>query len=301
MLEQINNPDIGRHLGQKSEYIKTYTPSLLVREPRQTSRKILGIKDEALPFTGEDSWNCWEFSTLLQNGCPFCGILNIRYPANSTYIVESKSLKLYLNSFNMEKMSTNDFSEAAFRVENLIEKDLGNLLGTDKVLVNFIPLDRQTCKNTVVSSYQNLEHIIVMDKFSTDNYQEQPNLLEGFKSSEASLNVYKWKTSLLKSNCRHTKQPDFGDIYIYYRGSYVINPASVLKYLISFRDECHFHEMIVECVYKRLFDKFEPENLMVHGLYTRRGGIDISPLRYLKRDGVPWIAANENLWVSERQ
>ena len=109
------------------------------------------------------------------------------------------------------------------------------------------------------------------------NYSETPSLLTAIESTVST--VQRFHSALLKSNCRVTSQPDWGDVYIHYKGKYAINPTSLLQYIVSFRDECHFHEEICETIYMRLFERFKPEELLVSCLYVRRGGIDINPTR----------------------
>lgn len=283
MLTQLDNSNISKHLGQTSQYKSTYDPSLLVREPRQSNRTHLSISDDAPPFIGYDIWNAYEFSCLCASGAPISGVAKIVYPATNKYIVESKSLKLYFNSFNMEKYEGSP-EEIVEQVEAIISKDLSSLLETDvAVSINLssneapanIPYFYQYNKN-----YVTLEDIIDVSQLECSIYKETPELLTGqwLVSELPSKEVY-YHSSLLKSNCRVTSQPDWGDVFIYYKGKCEIIPESLLKYVISFRDECHFHEEICETFYKRIWDMFEPEELAVTCLYARRGGIDINPTR----------------------
>jgi 7-cyano-7-deazaguanine reductase len=285
----LDNSNISKHLGKTSQYKNTYDKSLLVSEPRQSNRTYLGIQDGNLPFVGFDTWNAYECSFLLNNGCPVTGVAKIVYPCNSKYIVESKSIKLYFNSFNMERMGAN-IRTAIDKFTHTSSSDLSSLLGAG-VKVGFIPA--HIYDKTDVSAhdfyskelYETLENSIAektLCNLTFDTYQETPELLDKGQhmdvSDGANIGQY-YHSALLKSNCRVTSQPDWGDVYIYINTKYHLDKASLLKYIVSFRGECHFHEEICECIYKRLFDKFKPEALFVMCLYARRGGIDINPVR----------------------
>lgn len=280
MNTTLDNSNISKHLGKITGYKATYDPSLLVREPRQNNRKHLNISDDKLPFCGYDIWNAYEVSCLTNDGMPVAAIAKIVYPCTSKYIVESKSIKLYMNSFNMEKIKGN-LLQVRNQLQSTIAQDLSKLLETDvKVYVRlnedvddvifYPPVFRR-------SLYPTLERSIDVTYLEATHYSETPDLLAGIETSVAT--VQRFHSALLKSNCRVTSQPDWGDVYIHYKGKYAINPTSLLKYIVSFRDECHFHEEICETIYKRLQDKFNPEELVVTCLYVRRGGIDINPTR----------------------
>ena len=126
----LDNSRISKHLGQTSQYKSQYDPGLLVREPRSNNREYLNIFDDDLPFVGSDTWNAYECSFLLDNGCPVTGVVKCVYPCSSKYIVESKSIKLYFNSFNMTKIAAErDVAISSF--ENTASKDLTELLGAE--------------------------------------------------------------------------------------------------------------------------------------------------------------------------
>ena len=283
MLKELDNTNVSKHLGKTSEYKSTYDSALLVREPRQSNRTHLGLNDKNLPFKGFDVWNAYEFSCLAASGTPVSGVAKIVYPATNKYIVESKSLKLYFNSFNMEKYhgSTEEILE---QVETIVVKDLSELLETE-VDVSIAPSGNDTpattpCFYQYNANYTTLEDVIDTSKLECTIYNETPSLLVGqwIVKELPSLALY-YHSALLKSNCRVTSQPDWGDVFIYYKGKCDIVPESLLKYIVSFRNECHFHEEICETIYKRIWDMFEPEELVVTCLYARRGGIDINPTR----------------------
>ena len=256
---------------------------MLVREPRSRNRQYLNLKSGELPFVGVDLWNGWEVSTLNENGIPVNGYIKILYPATNEYIVESKSLKLYLNSFNMTKMDSHTSDTVLEKLKTIVEKDLSALLETQVTVGVFSSSGKwQVAPSGHVISdifdYETLESVCNPETFSASVYSESPDLLKSTKS-DSSIVEGKYHSALLKSNCRVTGAPDWGDVFIYYRGSHIIDTCSILKYIISFRDECHFHEEICETIYKRFHDQFNPSELMVCCLYLRRGGIDINPIR----------------------
>ena len=281
----LDNSRISKHLGQTSEYKDQYDPSLLVSEPRSNNRKHLDISDDDLPFVGFDTWNAYEVSALTDNGMPVAGVAKVVYPSDSKYIVESKSIKLYFNSFNMYKCGEQPVDVLDF-IDQKASEDLSALLETT-VHVHTQPANFIAKGDQVLDpyAYTTLEGMFTQEQLGEmvlDTYSETPELLEleelddknGVNSTEV-----RWHSSLLKSNCRVTSQPDWGDIYIMYKGQTHVTSDSLLKYIVSFRDECHFHEEICETVYKRLYDALSPEELVVTCLYARRGGIDINPVR----------------------
>jgi 7-cyano-7-deazaguanine reductase len=276
----LDNTNISKHLGQKSEYKAQYDPSLLVREPRQSNRTHLDIQDESLPFVGFDTWNGYEISGLTNNGVPVVGVVKIVYNCNNKYIVESKSLKLYFNSFVMTKLGDTP-AEVLQAIETTAAKDLSELLETDvqvHVFTNKELVNVQSSPSTWHSNYTTLEETVDLSNLNVDVYQETPSLLEVYTYP----GEFRFHSSLLRSLCRVTFQQDTADIYIYIAGNKVPTPASLLKYIISYREECHFHEEICEAVYKRLYDALQPEELVVKCLYARRGSIDICPIRASK-------------------
>lgn len=269
------------HLGKAGDgsVVKPYvTPdtvdtTLLVGIPRHLNRQAYDIKEDSLPFVGVDAWNAYEFSTLLKNGFPVSGWLKFTYPANSPNIVESKSMKLYLNSFNMAKLieSTDDI----WMIEDRITSDLREVLKTEEVEVFLRWGDIDTVR-PITGDFTSLEHYCNIKKMEFNDYNEHAGILEVVQS----IGRYeRWRSYSLRSNCRVTNQPDFGDIFVHIKGDKTVTPESLLKYIVSMRKENHFHEEIVEMVYKRLYDLIDPEELFVACLYSRRGGIDINPVR----------------------
>ena len=273
-----NNTDLiaSVHLGKKSIGSENYDPSLLVAIPRNENRKQYKIENNNLPFLGCDIWHCYEFSTLTKNNLPVSKVLKIKYDCNSEFLVESKSLKLYLNSFNMTSCGEN-ITECLDECKKLIQKDLSSVLQTN-VEVNFLDDEIETTK--IFSNFQNILNFIDEKSLKIEKFQEAPELLktETLKEKE-----YYLKFNSLRSNCRVTHQPDFGDVFIYYKSKKHILESSLIQYLVSFRKEYHFHEECTEMIYKRLFDILDNDDeLFICALYTRRGGIDINPIRYSK-------------------
>jgi len=284
-LKELDNSNIDKHLGQSSKYKATYDPSLLVREPRQSNRTHLDLDDDDLPFVGNDTWNAYEVSGLTDNGLPVSGVGKIVYPSDNKYIVESKSFKLYFNSFNGTKLGE-DPKEVRENIAIKASKDLSELLGTDvkvHIFANHEVLkDRTVAEEEWQMSSHDNKYITLEDEYPVDGvvfdtYTETPELLEVIE--DAPTEWVHYHSALLKSNCRVTSQPDWGDVYIDIKSDNTIDPISLVKYIVSFRDECHFHEEICEAIYKRIWDILKPEKLAVRCLYARRGGIDINPER----------------------
>ena len=293
MKDQLDNSNITVHLGQTSDYKDQYDPKLLVKEPRSNNRQHLDINDDDLPFVGYDTWNAYEVSGLTNGGLPVAGVAKIVYPCDSKYIVESKSIKLYFNSFNMFKCGDSQQSVLEFIALHASD-DLSQLLETH-VDVHVIPSNIKASGDPLFSrkGYTTLEEVLdpqLLTDMNVETYTETPDLLELEDLPEGGI-VTSWSkfhSGLLKSNCRVTSQPDWGDVWIAIKGQNHVTPESMLKYIISFRDECHFHEEICETIYKRLHDILSPEKLVVTCLYARRGGIDINPVRANDQSSIDW-------------
>lgn len=290
-MAEIDNTNVSKVLGRIVDYPQSYDKSILVREPRQSNRVHLNIEDDYPPFVGYDVWNAYEVSALTTKGLPVAGILKIVYPATNKYIVESKSLKLYLNSFNMFKVGETSDETISF-IEKTVASDLSELLETTVKCRFFTTTE---INNFVKDGYemdhcwhafQTIESRFNLDDVEFTQFQEDKSLLTSvfeYKSHDnKALPIQAYHSSLLKSNCRVTRQPDWGDVFIEMQAREQINPIDLAKYIVSFRDECHFHEEICETIFKRLYDRFKPQSLMVKCLYTRRGGIDICPIRATK-------------------
>lgn len=265
-------------LGKITETSNHYDASLLFRIPRSENRDRYGISEKSLPFAGVDVWNCYEVSFLTTNGLPVSRVLKLIYSAESQYIIESKSLKLYLNSFNMERFGSS-VDESINIVSETIKNDLCKLLECD---IDVLFFDRKARAQVAFPDLEDKDLIDLvpageLTKINFSEFFESPALLQATLTDN--LHEFSFRTDLLRSNCRVTNQPDWGDLFVRIKTRYQIDLVSVIAYLISFRKENHFHEEVVEMIYKRFSDAFEPEQLMVSAMYTRRGGIDINPIR----------------------
>ena len=274
------NKLVGVHLGKAGDgsAVNPYVtpdevdPSLLVAVPRYLNRTAYDIQEEELPFVGIDAWNSYEFSTLQKNGFPISGWLKFTYSSSTPNIVESKSVKLYLNSYNMARLI--ESKEDLWKIEEQVERDIAKAVGGE-VGVYIAVGDVDTVK-PMKGDFMSLENYCNVNKMSFDRYNESSDILEVVPS----IGRYeRWRSHSLRSNCRVTNQPDWGDVYIHIKGDKAVTPESLLQYIVSMRKENHFHEEITECIYKRLWDLLDPEELLVTCLYTRRGGIDINPTR----------------------
>ena len=262
------------HLGKKVSGRETYDPNLIVAIPRIENRKQYKIENNNLPFKGFDIWHAYEFSSMTKNGIPVTRLMKMKYNCDSEFLVESKSLKLYLNSFNMTKFG-NSICECLEICKNIIEKDLSEKLKTD-VKINFF--ENNTERENIFNKFENIMNFVDENSLKIDKFKEAPEELKTEKSNEIKTHYLMFDS--LRSNCRVTHQPDFGDLFIYYKSKTYILEDSLVKYLTSFRSEYHFHEECCEMIYKRLIDLLDKnDELFVSALYTRRGGIDISPVR----------------------
>lgn len=269
----MKTPVEGKILGKQINYPEKYTPEILVAVPRALNRELYHLTGNNIPFCGVDVWHAYELGFLTKTGMPVTGVLKMVYPANSQFLVESKSMKLYLNSFNMERYGSST-SNAIETVKAIIEHDLSVLLKAEMKVRIFslnpsqLPFD--------FSEFEILEDLEEMGTVVFDTFKETPSFLEPDNVQSSKLRL---GTHLLRSNCKITHQPDWGSTYIYIKGHKLPTLNGLLKYIVSIRNENHFHEEICEMIYKRLWDIFSPEELMVTCIYTRRGGIDICPVR----------------------
>jgi 7-cyano-7-deazaguanine reductase len=251
-------------LGKPTEYRAEYAPELLYPISRQLKRDELGIAAAALPFVGEDLWNAYELSWLDPRGKPAVALATFRVPADTPCLIESKSLKLYLNSFNQTR-----FGNTA-TVMATIARDLSVAAG-GPVAVVVEPLAQAPQPRI-----GNPQGICIDDlAIDCDTYQPAPQLLAANPLSMVEETLY---SHLLKSNCLVTGQPDWALLCVRYRGP-AIDRAGLLRYLVSFRNHNEFHEQCVERIYCDLTCRCAPLALAVHARYTRRGGLDINPFR----------------------
>ncbi|MGH1374674.1 MAG: NADPH-dependent 7-cyano-7-deazaguanine reductase QueF [Cellvibrionaceae bacterium] len=255
----------GNVLGKQTEYISVYNPSLLCPIPRQQSRRELGLKPEALPFRGVDIWTAYEVSWLDSNGKPEVAVVEFEVPATSPNIIESKSFKLYLNSFNQTAFSS------AYDVTRTMESDLTTAAGAP-VMVTLKTLAQATQEAVGHFAGECIDH----EPVKIECYSPSPDLLTLAQPEKVvSETLY---SDLLKSNCPVTGQPDWASVFVQYRGPQ-IDRASLLKYIISFREHQDFHEHCAERMYLDIQRHCNPEELTVYARYTRRGGLDINPYR----------------------
>jgi 7-cyano-7-deazaguanine reductase len=251
-------------LGKQSNYQAIYNPNILLALPRTAKRKEIGINPNDLPFYGFDRWNHYEVSWLNEKGKPIVALAEIIYKCNSPNIIESKSMKLYFNSFNNTK-----FANTAL-VELTITKDLEEHVGS-QVFVKINPIYCFTDSKV----YRGFNGICI-DELDVECFVytvDSSSLLT--EDQEVTEIIY---SDLLKSNCLITNQPDWGSIQITYKGKR-INHTGLLQYIVSFRNHNEFHEQCIERIFVDIMQYCQPSELSVHGRYTRRGGIDINPYR----------------------
>ncbi len=252
-------------LGKATVYISEYHPGLLCPVPRRLKRDELGLS-APLPFTGFDIWNGFELSWLTPKGKPVVAMGVFRFPCTSINLIESKSFKLYLNSFNQSRFPT------LAEVEQRMRTDLS------AAALGEVQVELRDASQFGAVRFATLPGRCIDDLDITfDDYQLDPELLAG--AADPTRNVAEELHShLLKSNCLVTSQPDWGSVLIRYRGG-KIDPEALLRYLVSFRQHNEFHEQCVERIFVDLQRFCQPEQLTVYARYTRRGGLDINPFR----------------------
>ena len=258
------NQTMGRKipLGKKVSHSRRYDPGHLFGVPRASARCRLGIGDP-LPFYGHDLWHAYEISWLNEKGKPRVAMAEICFPITSTHIIESKSLKLYLNSFNQTCFSSSG------KVAAVIQKDLCRVAGGDVTATLILP------SQFYLSRLSEPVGICLDDQDLTiDQYRLCPDLLV----SGGPPCTERLFSNLLKTNCPVTGQPDWATLVIEYTGPR-IDHAGLLRYFVSFREHTGFHENCVEQIFVDITGYCNPEKLFVHACFTRRGGIDINPFR----------------------
>lgn len=247
-------------LGREVAYPAHYDPALLYPIPRALGRTALGVWDEALPFVGHDRWHAYELSWLDARGKPQSGTATLRVPADSPNLVESKSLKLYLNSFNAHRFDSRDAVLAT------MAHDLSQAAGADVAAEFGLP---------PIADIDDAESIDGLD-IEIDRYG--PPDPAWLKADPSAIVEETLVSSLLKSNCPVTGQPDWASVRIAYHGPRM-DRAGLLRYLVSFRDHAEFHEQCVERIFVDTLARCAPGWLSVEARYTRRGGLDINPWR----------------------
>lgn len=252
-------------LGQQTQYIAHYAPELLFPIARSESRQQLAMNER--PFYGVDVWTGYELSWLNAQGKPIVAVAEFFFPCASPNIVESKSFKLYLNSLNQTRFEN---------IQNLTE-----------TLVRDLSL---ACGASVEVKLYSAQHLNEMGSLALgrlsgdclddlaleiDTYHPQPEFLV---ADNAQIVSQTWHSHLLKSNCPVTGQPDWASVSVSYQGA-KISPEGLLRYIVSFREHQDFHENCVERMFNDILQRCAPERLTVFARYTRRGGLDINPIR----------------------
>ncbi|MFK3860469.1 NADPH-dependent 7-cyano-7-deazaguanine reductase QueF [Pseudoalteromonas rhizosphaerae] len=274
MTDYSNSPELkGSVLGQSTEYVDTYTPSLLFPIARKLNRDDLNIDESALPFKGQDLWTGYELSWLNAKGKPVVAVATFEFPCQSSHIIESKSFKLYLNSFNQSRFDSID------DVQAILTADLSTAVAKPVNVTLYSPSDYNCLPCTPLPG----ECIDDLD-IEIDNYHLYANSLQAVATNTVTETLH---SHLLKSNCLITSQPDWASIIIRYTGEQVCK-ESLLRYLISFRTHNEFHEQCVERIYCDLITQLKITKLEVYARYTRRGGLDINPYRSTDHDTIPF-------------
>ncbi|MBS3798604.1 NADPH-dependent 7-cyano-7-deazaguanine reductase QueF [Pseudoalteromonas sp. BDTF-M6] len=275
MTDYRNAPELQASLlGKTTEYKDSYDASLLYPIARKLNRDDLGIDEQALPFQGEDLWTGYELSWLNGKGKPQVAVAEFVFPCQSPSIIESKSFKLYLNSFNQTRFESMD------KVREILEADLSKAVQTPVKVTLYGPDDTSQFAATALPGFCIDELDIEIDTFDLD-----PALLQLATNSEpVEQTLY---SHLLKSNCLITSQPDWASVVIRYKGPQLCH-ESLLRYLVSFRSHNEFHEQCVERIFSDIMALAKPQELEVYARYTRRGGLDINPYRSTHQQHIPF-------------
>ena len=250
-------------LGKVSTYVSEYTPNVLFPLARKSKRDEIGVSD-VLPFYGHDMWHGYEISWLNPKGKPQVAIMQCRIACESINIIESKSFKLYVNSFNNTKFCSKE------AVQQCMQQDLMDAAQGD-VAVVLSALDELRDETFALLPGECLDDLDV----ACDTYTVTPEYLICDGNEQVCEDLH---SHLLKSNCLVTGQPDWGSILIRYQGN-KIDRAGLLRYIVSFRNHNEFHEQCVERIFMDVMQRCQPQQLTVEARYTRRGGLDINPIR----------------------
>ncbi len=266
-------------LGKPTAYVDQYDPSLLFPIERQTQRAALGLSAERLPFLGADLWTGYELGWLNPRGKPQIAMVRFVVPCDSTHIVESKSFKLYLNSFSNSRF------DGPEQVRERLRNDLSAAVwqgGPVRASIGVQLILPEAFDREPIHELDGL----LLDRLDIecDQYQPQPEFLRAQIDEQP---VTETLTShLLKSNCLVTGQPDWGSVRISYHGPQ-IDQEGLLKYIVSFRHHNEFHEHCVERIFVDIMRRCQPTQLSVYARYTRRGGLDINPWRTTHPQAAP--------------
>jgi 7-cyano-7-deazaguanine reductase len=273
----MNTPETSL-LGKAATYADSYDATLLYPLPRAAQRALIGVAERPI-FLGADLWTAYELSWLNARGKPQVALGRFTVPCETTHLVESKSLKLYLNSFNNTVFTDID------AVRQTLQKDLSEAVwrgGSVNAGVGVQLLSPEQYAKEKIAEMDGLS----LDRLDLDcsHYQPAPELLSA-ASHEAPVTETLF-SNLLKSNCLVTGQPDWGSVSISYCGAQ-IDQAGLLQYIVSFRNHNEFHEHCVERIFMDIWTRCKPTKLTVYARYTRRGGVDINPWRSSYAQGLP--------------
>ena len=265
----MNTPEQSQ-LGKSSSYVDQYDAALLFPIARRSKRDEIGLTG-TLPFFGADLWTAYELSWLNPRGKPQLALARITVPAESTHIVESKSVKLYINSFN-----NSVFADAA-AVQTRLREDLSAAVWQGGAVMSSVGVQLVLPQDFDKEPVHELDGLN-LDRLDLEcaHYQPAPELLTA-QMNEASV-TETLTSQLLKSNCLVTGQPDWGSVRISYTGPQ-IDQAGLLQYIVSYRNHNEFHEQCVERIFMDIWRACKPSKLEVYARYTRRGGVDINPWR----------------------
>ena len=277
----MNTPDQSQ-LGKASAYIDQYDASLLFPIARAGKRAEIGITSAA-PFFGADMWTAFELSWLNLRGKPQVALAHFTIPCESLNIIESKSLKLYLNSFNNTKFADSETVKARLRAD--IFEAVWRTAGAPVVApasIGVTLLGPEMFDREPVHELEGLN----LDRLDIEctQYTPAPELLSAMPNEAPVSEVF--VSNLLKSNCLVTGQPDWGSVQISYTGDQ-IEQGGLLQYLVSFRNHNEFHEQCVERIFMDIWTRCKPMKLAVYARYTRRGGLDINPFRTSHPQALP--------------
>ena len=257
-------------LGESSQYAEGYSPNRLFPMPRAEGRSAVGLRG-ALGWYGQDVWTGYEFSWLNERGKPEVAVLRLTVAAESSHIVESKSMKLYLNGYAQTRF------DSTSKVRDRLAEDLTHVFG-GAVVVELVALAEPSLGVRELTG----KSLDELDVEITD-YQRNPDLLvlavnQGAKGAKETPVTQVLTTHLFRSLCPVTAQPDWASVIVSYSGA-AIDQGGLLKYLVSYRQHQAFHETTVERIYADIWERCQPEKLSVSGRFLRRGGLDISPTR----------------------
>ena len=287
-------------------YTERFDPSLLNPMPRKLAREGWGIKGNE--FVGVDVWHCHEATFLLSSGAPIAGTLKFVYPSHSDFMVESKSMKLYLNSFDMCKMGVT-VQEAISNYESQVRHDLQIALkcdvqtkffvsGSDIVghfpLVGYIDLFQFLGTDLETESFTDYSAETSHIKFDT------PDFNGSYKIGKDEIYYNKFSTNALRSRCRHTKQKDTGTAFISINTkNCLVNPVSLFKQIVGLREVNEFHEFCAEKLYTEIMKCPEVDSCLVTLLYARRGSLDINPTRGSDASMLPKYLVDTKIYTTK--